>query len=207
MLVGLGYDVTFIGRKLPQSPPLPAERYKMHRMKLLFTSSAFFYAEYNLRLFFFLLFHRADVLVANDLDTLLANYLVARIKGSTLVYDSHELFTEVPELDHNAFAKKTWLRLERWIVPKLKFTVTVNRSIADILEKRYGVPFRVLRNMPYRYHPTETKTRAELGLPADKKIIILQGSGINVRRGAEEAVEAMKYLKVPAILLIVGNGD
>lgn len=207
MLVDLGYDVTFVGRKLPQSPPLPAENYRMHRMKLLFTSSAFFYAEYNLRLFFFLLFRKADVLVANDLDTLLANYLVARLKGSTLVYDSHELFTEVPELDHNAFAKKTWLRLERWIVPKLTYAITVNRSIADILQKRYGTPFRVLRNMPYRYRPTETKTRAELGLPTDKKIIILQGSGINVRRGAEEAVEAMKYLTVPAILLIVGNGD
>lgn len=207
MLVHLGYDVLFVGRRLPQSPPLPQEAYRMHRMRLFFKSSALFYAEYNLRLFFFLLFRKADVLVANDLDTLLANYLVSRIKKAVLVYDSHELFTEVPELDHNPFAKKTWLRLERWIVPKLKYAVTVNRSIADILEKRYGIPFMVLRNMPYRYRPAETKTRTELGLPEDKKIIILQGSGINVRRGAEEAVEAMKYLQIPALLLIVGNGD
>lgn len=207
MLTDLGYDVLFVGRRLPQSPPLPAEKYRMYRMRLLFNRNAFFYAEYNMRLFFFLLFRRAHVLVANDLDTLPANYLAARLKGSRLVYDSHELFTEVPELDHNAFAKKTWLRLEQWLVPKLKYAVTVNRSIADILEKRYGVPFLVLRNMPYRYRPAEVKTRAQLGLPDDQKIIILQGNGINVRRGAEEAVEAIKYLRVPAILLIVGNGD
>jgi len=207
MLAGIGYEVTFVGRRLPQSPPLPEEKYRMHRMRLLFNRNAIFYAEYNMRLFFYLLFHKADLLVANDLDTLLANYIASRINGCELVYDSHELFTEVPELDHNAFAKKTWLRLERWIVPKLKHAVTVNRSIADILQQRYGVPFMVLRNMPYRYAPVETKTREQLGLPVDKKIIILQGSGINVRRGAEEAVEAMKYLRVPALLLIVGNGD
>lgn len=207
MLTELGYDVCFVGRRLPQSPPLPHEPYRMHRMRLLFNRNAVFYAEYNLRLFFFLLFRKADVLVANDLDTLLANYLAARLKGAELVYDSHELFTEVPELDHNRFAKKVWLRLEKWLVPNLRHAVTVNRSIADILEKRYGVPFLVLRNMPYRYRPTETKTRAELGLPEDKKIIILQGNGINVRRGAEEAVEAMQYVSVPAVLLIVGNGD
>jgi glycosyltransferase involved in cell wall biosynthesis len=124
-----------------------------------------------------------------------------------LVYDSHELFTEVPELESNSFAKKTWLALEKWIVPKLKHGITVNQSIANILRERYGVPFMVLRNMPYRYHPKTKKTRQELGLPEDKKIIILQGNGINVRRGAEEAVEAMKYLKVPAVLLVVGNGD
>lgn len=207
MLSDMGYDVIFVGRRLPQSPPLPQEKYRMHRMRLCFNRNAVFYAEYNMRLFFFLLLRKAHVLVANDLDTLPANYLASRIKGCALVYDSHELFTEVPELDHNAFAKKTWLRLERWIVPKLKHAVTVNRSIADILQQRYGVPFMVLRNMPYRYMPAEKKTRGQLGLPTDKKIIVLQGSGINVRRGAEEAVEAMKHLPVPALLLIIGNGD
>lgn len=207
MLAGMGVDTVFVGRRLPGSPPLPRETYRMHRMRLLFNRNALFYAEYNIRLFLYLLFRRADILVANDLDTLPANYLASVFKGVPLVYDSHELFTEVPELDHNAFAKKTWLRLERWIVPKLRYAVTVNASIAGILEQRYGVPFMVLRNMPYRYVPTGKKSRAELGLPADRRIIILQGSGINVRRGAEEAVEAMKYLQVPALLLIVGNGD
>jgi len=207
MLSDMGYQVTFIGRKLPQSPTLSAEKYKMHRMKLWFHRHAIFYAEYNFRLFFYLMFHRADILVSNDLDTLLANFLASKVKGSTLVYDSHELFTEVPELEDNSFAKKTWLALEKWIIPKLKYCITVNRSIADIFQERYGVPFMVLRNMPYRYHPKIKKTRQELGLPENKKIIILQGNGINVRRGAEEAVEAMKHLQIPSVLLIVGNGD
>lgn len=203
----MGFRVEFIGRRLPESPPLPKESYRMSRMKLLFRKGAAFYAEYNTRLFFKLLFSRADVLVANDLDTLPANYLASKLKGCPLVYDSHELFTEVPELEHNAFAKKTWLWFERSIVPKLRYCITVNQSIADIFQKKYGVPFLVLRNMPYRFKPQAFKSREELGLPLNKKIIILQGSGINISRGAEEAVEAMKLLQIPAILLIAGNGD
>lgn len=145
--------------------------------------------------------------MANDLDTLPANYLVSRFKNIPLVYDSHELFTEVPELEENAFAKSVWLRIEKSIIPRLSHCITVNQSIADILENRYGVKFLVFRNMPYRFHPPVRKTRDELGLPADKKIIILQGNGINVRRGAEEAVEAMKHIDFPCLLLIIGNGD
>ena len=52
----------------------------------------------------------------------------------------------------------------------------------------------------------KAKTRKELGLPENKKIIVLQGSGINVDRGGEEVVQAMEFLN-DAVLLIIGSGD
>lgn len=101
-----GYEVRLIGRKLPGSLPLPAWSFGAERMSLLFKTGPLFYLFFNLRLFFRLLFKKADLLYANDLDTLLPNYLVAGIKNIPLIYDSHELFCEVPELQHSALKKK-----------------------------------------------------------------------------------------------------
>jgi glycosyltransferase involved in cell wall biosynthesis len=202
-----GFDVITTGRIMSESLPLNNWPGKTRRVEHLFNRNVFFYAEYNIRLFFYLLFQKTDLIISNDLDTLPACRLAAVLKRIPLVYDSHELFTEVPELETNPFAKNTWKLLEKLSVPGIRYAITVNDSIAKILGEQYGVTFRVVRNVPERYTPAERKTRAELGLPENKKIIILQGSGINVRRGAEEAVMAMKHLDIPAVLLIAGSGD
>lgn len=194
---------------MKNSLPLPDRPYRMHRMKLLFETGPFFYAEFNFRLFLFLLFKKTALLVSNDLDTLAANYLVSKIKKADLVYDSHEYFTEVPELQNNKWKKQTWKFIERHIFPKLKKVYTVNESIAAIYNKEYGVQVKTIRNFPFSsLHNTElrVKSKAELNLPENKKIILLQGAGINMDRGAEEAVEAMQFID-SAILLIIGSGD
>lgn len=206
VLVEKGYDVTLVGRMLPGSLPLPEFPFTCKRMKLLFKRGPAFYFFYNLRLFLFLLFNKADLLVANDLDTLGPNFRVARWKNIKLVYDSHEIFTEVPELQHTPAKKKIWEKLEARIVPRLKHCITVNESIAAWFEKKYGVKFHVIRNIPPRPAAVKLKTRSELGLPEDKKIVVLQGAGINIQRGAEELVEAMKFTE-GVVLLIIGGGD
>lgn len=206
-LHSMGYDVLLVGRKLPNSLDMPNVPYKYLRMKLLFTKGALFYAFYNWRLFWLLVFKKADVLWSNDLDTLLANYMASKLKGKPVIFDSHEYFTEVPELEHSAFAKKVWKKIEGSIVPKLKYCITVNESIANLFKDKYQKEFKVIRNVPAKNKLTKTKTRKELGMPEDKHIIILQGSGINMHRGSEELVEAFKYLPPNFHLYIVGNGD
>jgi glycosyltransferase involved in cell wall biosynthesis len=102
--------------------------------------------------------------------------------------------------------RKTWLLIEKKIFPKLKDVITVNNSIAEFYKERYGKDVKVIRNVPVtRYYKVE-KSRQELNLPPDKKIILLQGAGINIQRGAEEVVEAMQYID-NAILMIIGGGD
>jgi glycosyltransferase involved in cell wall biosynthesis len=200
----LGWEVLLVGRELPGSLPLQRP-YGTLRMKLWFRKGALFYAEYNLRLFFLLLRQRADLVVANDLDTLLAAHLATRRTKQELVYDSHEFFTEVPELQGRV-ARSVWLAIERWIFPKLKHVITVNDSIAREYRQRYGNPITVVRNIPMHRELGPLPSRGELGLPTDRFLLILQGSGINVQRGAEEAVLAMRELP-DCLLLLVGGGD
>lgn len=205
-LVAQGYEVILVGRKRRSSIVLPPRAYKTHRMKLLFETGAKFYAFFNFRLFLFLLFRKADILVSNDLDTLLANHLANKFKRKTrLVYDSHEYFTEVPELTSRPKVQKIWLKIEEWIFPKLKDVYTVNGSIAEIYSKKYAKNIRIVRNISPLWIGKELQSKKALGIPENVPLIILQGAGINVERGAEEAVEAMK--SVDAVLMIVGDGD
>ena len=57
-----GYEVLLIGRKQRKSPAMDERPYSTKRMKLLFEKGPLFYAEYNIRLFFFLLFHPSNLL-------------------------------------------------------------------------------------------------------------------------------------------------
>jgi glycosyltransferase involved in cell wall biosynthesis len=206
-LVEEGYDVLLVGRLRKNSLPLASRSYQTKRMKLLFDKGPLFYAAYNLRLFFFLLVQRADVLVANDLDTLLANFVAKKVKPSTkVVYDSHEYFTEVPELTKRPRIQRFWLGIEKLIFPKLKTIYTVNQSIAQLYEATYKKNIQVIRNISPTWKPNTYLSKAELGIPENKFVLILQGAGINVDRGAEEAVEAMRQLN-DCVLLIVGDGD
>src|SRR5579872_2126608 len=82
-----GYDVLLVGRVLKNSLSIEGRPYKTHRMKLWFTKGVFFYAEFTARLFLFLRKNEANLLVANDLDTLWPNRHLSKARKIPLVYD------------------------------------------------------------------------------------------------------------------------
>jgi glycosyltransferase involved in cell wall biosynthesis len=204
-LQNCNYFVVEYGRLLPESLPLERPYFTL-RKKLWFRKGPQFYAEYNIRLFFYLLFTDVDLIFANDLDTLPAAYLVSKLRKIRLIYDTHEYYTETPELVKRPFIQSIWKTIENFIFPKLQNVITVNKSIAELYSNKTNKNILVIRNIPLTFHPEYLKNRLELNLPENKRILILQGTGINIQRGAEEAVEAMKYID-NAILLIVGSGD
>ena len=200
-----GYAVLLVGRRMKSSSPMENRPYQTKRMKLLAETGPLFYASFNFRLFWLLLFSRASILVANDLDTLLPNVLVSKLKGKRLVYDSHELFTEVPELVKRPKVQAVWKRIERFCIPKVKMAITVNHSIQEKYETLYKIPFKVVRNVSPRFVPDKIKSKVELGLP-EKPVLIMQGAGLNIDRGVDLIIQAMPFVD-NAVLAIVGDGD
>ena len=192
------FNVLVVGRKLPKSLPLHDVPYETERLRFIFTKGALFYAEMNLRYFLFLLFRSFDIATANDLDTLLGVYCAVRLRRKHIVYDSHEYFTEVPELAHRPFVKRIWTAIELCLFPRLKNCITVCESIANIYTKTYGVPVRVVRNLPFLQEQYIETQR-------NNKLILYQGS-LNVGRGLEMLISTMEFLP-DAELLIVGDGD
>jgi glycosyltransferase involved in cell wall biosynthesis len=200
-----GYWVIETGRLLPESLPLERPYFTLRR-KLWFHKGPQFYAEFNIRLFLYLMTKDVDLIFANDLDTLPAAYFAAKLRNKRLIYDTHEYYTETPELVNRPLVQSIWKKIESYIFPKLTDILTVNASIAKLYSDKYNKTVHVSRNIPPSFAPERLKTRKELNLPENKHILILQGTGINVHRGAEETVLAMQYLE-NVVLLIVGSGD
>lgn len=194
-LQNMGFEVELIGRLHAWSKTLE-RTYSTSRIKTFFSNGPLFYLEFNVRLFFRLMAKPSDVLLSNDLDTLLANFLVSKLKKQVLVYDSHELFPETPELIKTPFKKRIWEGLESLLLPNLKHAYTVCLSIAQFYKKKYGVEMQVVRNLPY--------LQTKLPIVQKTKTIIYQGN-MNPGRGLETAIESMKFL--PNFRLkIIGNG-
>ena len=202
-LAGEGADVVVIGRKLPLSQDPGKRPYRVRRMRLLFRKGPLFYACYNFRLLLTLLFRRADLLVSNDLDTLPACFLASRVRRLPLVYDSHEYFTEVPELIGRDFTRKVWRAMEKRILPGLKYAYTVSDSVADAYYKAYGIRMEVIRNLPLNERK-EARWPDQLDC-GPRRIIIYQGS-LNAGRGLENMIAAMQHLEMFK-LQIFGDGD
>jgi glycosyltransferase involved in cell wall biosynthesis len=173
---------------------------------MIFRRGFLFYAFFNIRLFFYLLFHKSDLLVSNDLDTLLPNFLASKLKRIPLVYDSHEYFTGVPEIQNRPFVKWVWKSIEKMIFPHLKNVITVCDSIADQYFMEYGIRPVTVRNCSRKSNHIQPYSREELGIDKHHLLIILQGTGINIDRGSEELIEAVKRAENVS-LLIAGSGD
>lgn len=198
-----GYDVLLVGC-YKKGRPQVKRPYATHRFGLFFTKKFVFYAEFNIRLFFLLLFRRKDVLLCNDTDALPANYLASVLSGTPLVFDAHELFPEVPEVVCRPRVRRFWEKIEDIIFPHLKYSYTVCASIAAYYHKRYGIDMQVVRNIPVFRKPE--------ALPDDRRVdtagrhLLLYQGAVNKGRGVEWLIAAMPLLD-DCVLYVCGDGD
>jgi len=149
----------------------------------------------------------ADIYHSHDLTTLPVGYMAMRRTDGKLVYDSHELFTElnyIPRIERWIFR---WL--ERRLIHRADAVIIPNEFAAKELSRRYGISLpSVVRNCPpLATHGDElhnNSLRRSLGL--DDTVPIIIHIGIFSRsRGSEKLVSAVPFLN-GGIVVFLGWG-
>ena len=200
-LAGGGANIILVGRKLKNSLPFEPASFAGVRLHCWFTKGLLFYAEYNIRLFFFLWSSRFDVACACDLDTALAVRMVSWIRMKKSVYDAHEYFSEVPELNHRPAVKAIWNWIGKITIPGFDACYTVGQELALLMGEKYRAHFDVIRNIA-PVHKVQSKVNETL---PSEKILLYQGA-LNVGRGLKACIQAMVYIPEWKFWL-AGEGD
>jgi glycosyltransferase involved in cell wall biosynthesis len=195
-LSAAGYEVVLTGRKRKSSRPLEPRSYNTVRLHCFFDKGKLFYAEYNLRLFFWLLLQRTNVYCAIDLDTILPNYFASVLRGKKRVYDAHELFCEMDEIRTRPAVYRMWKAIERFCVPRFSQGYTIGECYAEKFKRMYGVNYTVVRNATILQEETLQATSGDY--------ILYQGA-VNEGRCFETLIPAMKQVNIP--LIICGEGN
>ena len=199
-LISKNFNVDVFGRVLPNTIAVKRD-YKIIRKKHFFNNEAWFYAEYNIRLFFYIIFRKYDYILANDLDTLPACFFASKLKKTTLVYDSHELFSESVELQGRKFVQGFWRKLEDFFLPKITYAYTVSQSIVDFYDDKYQNKMGLIRNIPLKRDLLQVE---EVTFPTKNKTILYQGV-LNPGRGIKPMIKALHFID-NLDLIIIGYG-
>jgi glycosyltransferase involved in cell wall biosynthesis len=154
------------------------------------------YFQYWASLFFFLLFRKADILCAIDLDTILPVYYVSKLRRKKRVYDAHEIFTDLKEVISRPAVHKMWTWIANHTVPNFPTGYTIGEAYAEDFKKRYGVNYGIVRN---------ATILRPLQIPDKKERFILYQGAVNVGRCFEQLIPAMQ--QVNARLVVCGEGN
>lgn len=190
-----GFEVYLVG--IYRNTPLPNRPYQQIRLKSVFKKGKLFYVENHIKLFFFLLFKKADLLVANDLDTALPVWLVSACRGIPRLMDAHEYFTEMKEVMSRPIISGIWSTLATFLIPRFPIGYTVGTHIQKRLQVAYGVRYELVRNVP-------VKRQYVMRVEAAEPFLLYQGA-VNEGRGFEILIPAMKH--IPYRLIICGDGN
>lgn len=193
-----GYDVELIGNNWDGEEQM-SRPYQFSRIKIISKTLKTAYFEFNWKLYQELK-RKADkktILLANDLDALLPNYLLSKKLNIPLVFDSHEIFPEMPAVQ-GKMSQKLWRYLQNKIVPNLKFMITASGSYAQWFHNKYGIEPIIVQNAP-------RKIDFKIEIPENNPKVLLYQGAINPFRGIDKAILAMHNLE-NVVFKIAGDG-
>lgn len=193
-----GYEVELIGNKWGGEEKMHRP-YQFSRINIISKTLKTAYFEFNWKLYQKLkkIADENTILLANDLDALLPNYLLAKKLSIPLVFDSHEIFSEMPAVQ-GKMSQKLWRFLQDKMVPNLKFMITASGSYAKWFQKKYGIEPVVVQNAP-------RKIDFQIEISENNPKVLLYQGALNPFRAIDKAILAMHHLD-NVIFKIAGDG-
>lgn len=165
------------------------------------------YIEFYTKALFYIYKINPHVINAHSLSVLPIAYSFSSIFKKKVIYDTHELETERNGL--YGFRKKISKLVESNLIKKVDLVIVVSNSIASWYSNQYRIkkPLVIL-NSPKIRNPHKTNfLRKNLGIDANKKILIYQGA-LSRGRGIEQLLEAFKYRQNDSLALVfMGYGE
>jgi glycosyltransferase involved in cell wall biosynthesis len=149
----------------------------------------------------------SNVVMACDLFSLGAAARMKReSRASLLIYDSREVYTELPTVAKRPLAKALWKRFEHNAIDEVDLMlVTGPHDVDGICRVHDGMPRSLLvRNLPWNSDfVADPDIHSRFGLSRELPTLVYVG-GLQEGRGLRQMIRAMSG--IDAQLLIVGDG-
>lgn len=142
----------------------------------------------------------AEVIVAVDLETLLAGRILAQEFGAKLVYDAHE-YWPFSFTSFSAAETALWSAFENMLLACVAVRMTVSPPLAQMMASDYGVEFLSVPNAVPAREAVAVPARAPL---ADGPVDFLVQGNFADSRGYEELIDAWPATPERARLLLRG---
>ena len=166
----------------------------------------FKYIEYAIKVGKYAKKNKITIVTIHGLGLLPLGFLIKLTCGAKLVYDCHELETEMFGL--HGMRKRAAKWIERLFISTVDLVIVVSQSINDWYVDAYNLEnICTVLNCPHKVILKRTdRLQTELGIPMDKKIVLYQG-GLQEGRGIEELLSVFsRWNDELHVLVFMGYG-
>jgi glycosyltransferase involved in cell wall biosynthesis len=175
-------------------------------IKLKSTKKAVF-IEFYIKALPIVIKNKINYMLCPDIYSIPLAYIAYLFFKCIYIYDSRELFTDLASLKKKKIKQFIWKLIEKFFVPKAKFLITVNESIAKILRINFpNKKIEVINNFPsLKLEKEQVDISQIIGSDTSKKILTYQG-GLQHGRGIGILLDLISSME-ECILLFLGNGQ
>jgi len=148
----------------------------------------------------------ADIYHAHDVKGLPACYIAACLRRKLLIFDSHEIPLDDPNITRWPRLSALATRILAHMMPRCAGVITASPLYAREISKDYHYPeITTVLNVPiYREIPKSNRLRQYLGLSPDVRIALYQGQ-IQANRSLDQLVNAAPFLDPGIVIVMMGR--